>query len=80
MIIPTKHTNFSESLIGFGSYILNKIEQTTTVDELWNGYLTDYKDKKYPAKHSFDNLLLTLTFLYSLGILEKVDGGITKCN
>ncbi len=27
MIIPTKHTNFSQSLLGFGSYILSKIEK-----------------------------------------------------
>lgn len=80
MIIPTKHTNFSESLLGFGSYVLNKIEKTKSVDELWNEYSADYKNKRYPAKHSFDNLLLTLTFLYSLGILEEVDGGVAKCN
>lgn len=80
MIIPTKHTNFSESLLGFGSYILNKIEKNKSVDELWNEYLNDYKNKIYPAKHSFDNLLLTLTFLYSLGILEELNGGVIKCN
>lgn len=80
MIIPTKHTNFSQSLLGFGSYILSKIEKNKSVDELWNEYLNDYKNKRYPAKHSFDNLLLTLTFLYSLGILEEQDGGIMRCN
>jgi hypothetical protein len=80
MLIPTKHTNFSESLFGFGSYILSRMEKTKSVDELWNEYLADYNNKRYPAKHSFDNLLLTLTFLYSLGVLEEVDGGVTRCN
>jgi hypothetical protein len=80
MIIPTKHTNFSQSLLGFGSYILSKMEKNKSVDELWNEYLNDYKNKSYPAKHSFDNLLLTLTFLYSLGIIEERNGGVMRCN
>ncbi|HHX24598.1 MAG: ABC-three component system middle component 6 [Tepidanaerobacteraceae bacterium] len=80
MLIPTKHTNFSESLLGFGSYILKKIEYFKSVDELWSEYLLDYKNRIYPAKHSFDNLLLTLTFLYSIGILEEQDGGVIRCN
>ncbi len=79
MIIPTKNTNFSQSLLGFGSYIFSKIEKSKSVDELWNEYLTDYESKGYPAKHSFDNLLLTLTFLYSLGIIEELNGGVIRC-
>jgi hypothetical protein len=80
MLIPTKHTNFSKSLFGFGSYILNKIEHSKSIDELWDEYRLDYRNKIYPAKHSFDNLLLTLTFLYSIGIIEEQDGGVMRCN
>ncbi|NLP13173.1 MAG: hypothetical protein GX383_01525 [Clostridium sp.] len=80
MIIPTKHTNFSQSLIGFGSYILSKLEKNKSVDELWNEYLDDYENKRYPAKHNFDNLILTLLFLYTLGILEERDGSVIKCD
>lgn len=80
MLIPTKHTNFSESLLGFGSYILKKLDKSKSVDEIWGEYLVDYKNNNYPAKHSFDNLLLTLTFLYSLGILDEQNGGVMKCN
>lgn len=80
MLIPTKHTNFSESLLGYGSYLLSKIKKRKSVDELWNEYLIDYKNEIYPAKHTFDNLLLTLTFLYSLGIIKEQDGGIARCD
>lgn len=80
MIIPTKHTNFSESLLGFGCYLLKKIETDISVDELWSQYQADYIDKNFPAKHSFDNLLLTLVFLHSLGVIEDRNGGIIKCN
>lgn len=80
MILPTKHTNFSESLLGFGSYLLKKIEVTKTIDDLWNEYQIDYLNKLYPAKHSFDNMLLALVFLHSIGAIEEQDGGVIKCN
>jgi len=79
MIFPTKHTNFSQSFLGFGSYILGKLDKNKSVDEIWNEYLSDYKNKRYPAKHSFDNLILSLLFLYTLGVLEERDGSVIKC-
>lgn len=80
MILPTKHTNFSESLLGFGGYVLNKLKTAKTVDTIWNEYQNDYLVGIYPAKHSFDHLLLTLVFLYSIGAVEEQDGGVVKCN
>lgn len=80
MLMPTKHTNFSESLLGFGSYILGKIDKYRLIDELWDEYLSDYNNTIYPAKHSFDNLLLALTFLHSLGIIDEFEGGVARCN
>ena len=80
MIIPTKHTNFTESLLGFGSYILTKIESISSVDELWKKYQYDYSKKLYPSKHSFDNLLLVLVFFHSIGIIDERDGRIVKCD
>lgn len=69
-----------QSLIGFGSYILQIIDDSSTVDSLWNEYLRDYNSKQYYAKHSFDNLLLTLVFLYSINAIEEKNGVIKKCN
>lgn len=80
MILPTKHTSFSKSLLGFGSYLLKKIEIEKTVDALWNEYQSDYLAKLYPAKHSFDNFLLALVFLNSIGAIEEQDGGVMRCN
>lgn len=80
MILPTKHTNFSESLLGFGSYLLKKIGTGKTVDALWNEYQNDFAQKKYPSKQSFDNLFLTLVFLYSIGAVEEKNGCVYKCN
>lgn len=52
MIMPTKHTHFSESLLGFGGYILKKIDSKKTVDSLWNEYQKDLS-KKIPSKTHF---------------------------
>jgi hypothetical protein len=79
MIVPTKHTNFSESLLGFGSYILAQLESPKSIDSLWSNYQKDYNKKLYYAKHSFDNLLLTIVFLYSVGVVEEQDGVVNRC-
>lgn len=80
MIMPTKHTYFSESLLGFGAYLLNKIDSIKTIDSLWNEYQNDYARRQYSAKHSFDNLLLALVFLYSIGVIEEKEGGVVRCS
>lgn len=80
MIIPTKHTHFSESLLGFGAYLLEKIDSLKTIDSLWNEYQNDLLKDRFSAKHSFDNLLLTLVFLHSIGAVEEKDGGVLRCN
>jgi hypothetical protein len=80
MIIPTKHTHFSESLLGFGAYLLGKIDSIKTIDSLWNEYQNDLSKNQFSAKHSFDNLLLTLVFLHSIGVVEEKDGGVIRCN
>ena len=80
MIFPTKHTNIEQSLLGFGSYILQIMENGTTVDYLWQEYLKDFNSKKYSAKHSFDNMLLTLVFLHSVNAIKEDNGELKKCN
>lgn len=77
--MPTKHTNFSESLLGFGSYVLSRLQSPESIDDLWKMYENDYK-KKYFAKQSFDNLLLTIVFLHLIGAINENDGMIVKCD
>ena len=79
MIMPTKHTNIEQSLIGFGGYLLNIIEGGSTVDELWGKYLKDYSDGVYSSKQSIDNLLLTLVFLFSIDAIYEDNGEVKKC-
>jgi hypothetical protein len=79
MILPTKHINFSQSLLGLGSYVLMQLQSPKNIDELWKKYETDYENEIYLAKHSFDNLIMTLLFLYSIGSILEKDGVIKKC-
>lgn len=79
MILPTKHINFSQSLLGLGAYVLSQLSTPKTIDELWNDYSDDYKNKVYLAKHSFDNLVMTIIFLYSIDSITENNGVITKC-
>lgn len=79
MILPTKHINFSQSLLGFGAYILTQLNTAKSVDELWEQYLRDYANHIYFAKQTFDNLILTLVYLFNIGVITENDGVIEKC-
>jgi hypothetical protein len=79
MILPTKHTNFSESLLGFGGYILKLLENPGSLDDLWKRYQQDFEKEAIFAKHSFDNLILAIVFLFSIGAVEERDGLLFKC-
>lgn len=80
MIMPSKHINLSQSLLGFGSYIILKLNSPKTVDELWKEYQADFKNELYSAIHSFDNLILTLIFLYGVNTINEKNGIIELCN
>lgn len=79
MILPTKHINFSRSLLGLGSYLLFQLQSPKSIDELWDAYNKDYKNNIYFAEHSFDNLVMTLIFLFGVGSVIEKDGIIEKC-
>lgn len=79
MILPTKHINFSQSLLGFGAYILTQLNTSKSVDELWASYLEDHKNKTYLVNHNFDNLVMALIFLYAIGSISEDKGVIEKC-
>lgn len=80
MIMPSKHINVSQSLLGLGSYILSKMDKPYTIDELWNKYQTDLEYEIYSVKHGFDNFVLTFIFLYSINAINYNNEFIIKCN
>jgi hypothetical protein len=79
MILPSKHLSFSKSLLGYGSYLIKKIGEGKGVDDLYLMSQQDYKRGLYPSKQSFDSLMLTLVFLYSIGVVEEHEGVVVLC-
>ncbi len=80
MLLPSKHINFSKSLLGLGANILGHLGQPNDVDGLWRLYQTDLESGKYPAAHSFDNFMLTIVFLFGIGAIEYREQLLIKCN
>ncbi|MBN2964274.1 hypothetical protein JWV37_05750 [Sulfurospirillum sp. T05] len=76
--MPAKHISFSESFLGFGSYILQNLNEPKSVDELWQNYQQDLQNELYFAKHSFDNLVMTLLFLHSIDVVKEVNAKVVK--
>lgn len=78
--MPSKHINFSQSLLGFGSYILSILSRPLTIDQIWDYYQKDLKQKRFNGVHDFDNLILTLIFLFNISAINNINGIIFKCN
>lgn len=78
MILPKKHIKLSESLFALGALVLEQIDNTKTVDEIWESI--SQKQDIISVANNFDSLVLALDYLFSIGIitLDK-KGGITKC-
>lgn len=78
MILPKKHIKLSESLFALGALVLEQIDNPKTIDEIWDNI--SQKQDIISAANNFDNLILTLDYLFSLGIITlNQKGGITKC-
>ena len=82
MLLPEKHLNISESILGLGAIILELLNRPKKVEALWNEYQYKYaNDREFKAYHTFDNFLLALCFLYSVdAVAMSESGGIYKCN
>ena len=71
MILPRKQLSVSESLFGFGGFLLH-----ATVDELWEYYKDSYANKKYAVKFSFDQFIMALDYLFIIGAIKKNERGL----
>lgn len=79
MILPTKHTNLSESILGLSGYMLTFIKQKPcSVDELWNELEnTSALDYSLYKNHTFDNVVFAIDLLYMIGAVNMdVNGKI----
>jgi len=76
MILPSKHIRLSESLLGLSAVLLDFLQTPISVDELWFRFsVINNKKDVFPAYHSFDNVILALNVLYSMGIIDLEENG-----
>ncbi len=71
MILPTKHINPLDSLLGTGALVLERLKTSKTVTQLWD------EMRDVPQVATFERLILGLDFLYMMGLVE-LDGGIIR--
>lgn len=81
MLLPDKHIKLSESILGLGSFVLQNLTFPKQIDLLWKDLQKGYTSKDFPSYHSFENLVLAIDFLYSIGVIEvNRQGKIKKCD
>lgn len=81
MLMPDKHINFSESLLGLGSFVLDALTVPQTIDDLWDRYGKSWKAGNYPSPHTFENLVLAIDVLFAVGAVHEPDqsGVLRRC-
>ena len=75
MILPSKHIKLSESYIGLSGFLLKLLKEPTTIDDLWVKFQKVNNTALYPAYHSFDNVVLGLNLLFSMGAIDIDEQG-----
>ena len=75
MILPSKHIKLSESFIGISGFLLKLLKEPMTIDDLWTKFQKVNNTPLYPAYHSFDNVVLGLNLLFSIGAIDIDEKG-----
>jgi len=68
MILPSKSCSLSNSLLGYGTVIIESLSSPTTVSSLWE------KIHIREPELTFEKFILTLDLLYSLKTIDIYQG------
>jgi len=80
MLLPSKHVNLAESLLGLGGYLLDQLREPKSVDQLYEIVRRARETQQLPAYHDLDSVVLALVLLYSLNAIEaNSDGDVVRC-
>ena len=74
MIMPNKNITIKYSLLHCGAIILNELKWTDTISSLRE------KTKTHEVFSSYEKFILTLDYLYAIGIIDFRDGLIMRCS
>ncbi len=80
MLLPDKHIRIAESFLGLGAFVLATLDEEQSIDDIWAQFESVNNTTQYPAYHTFDNLLIAVAFLYTIGSVRMTDQGlISRC-
>lgn len=68
MILPTKHTSTTQSLLGVGAALLGALTRPRTVSSLWD------EARTLPTTATFERFTLALDLLYACGAVTLTEG------
>lgn len=74
MILPTKHTPETITLLGLGATVLDNLKTPRTINDVW----TLIRKKEDSVSYCY--FILALDFLYIIGAIEYENGRITRCS
>ncbi len=81
MLLPNKHIQMSESILGLSLFLLTLLEERKSIDVLWKNFREARDMKMFPTHHSFENVLLATSFLFSTQLIDLDSNGfIFKCD
>lgn len=72
MILPTKYLNESETILGVGAVILEKLNDEISLSELWESTKRNY------FVGTYERFILALDLLFILGIIETKNNKIVR--
>jgi hypothetical protein len=78
MILPSKHLKNCESLMGLASILINEIDKTISIEELWDKFEKINNTEKCPTFHSFDNFVLSIDLLFLLDKVQLFENKLAK--
>ena len=72
MIYPDKTIELKYTLLGVGSMVLSELDSPQTTSSLWE------RVKTHEETGTFEKFILTLDFLYLLGLIRMNEGLIER--
>jgi len=80
VFIKNHTSNISKPLLSFLNYLITKIHDPISIDDLWIEYDRDFHNNAYKKKHTIEELILSLSILYGINLITEENGFIHKCN
>ena len=78
MIVPSKSIREDLALLTVGAQILERLEAPATVNALWDR-VTELRSQRHSASAlPFWWFALALDLLYSMGVVELINGEVTR--